>query len=79
MYYVLSSNILAIVDDGAIENEDKNLLELEVIGGAFTGMVAFGLILVIVLGIVIAVVAKSKRGNVCIIPCMERERERERE
>ena len=51
------------MDVSAIENEDKNLLELEVIGGVFTGMVAFGLILVIVFGIVIAVVAKSKRGT----------------
>ena len=40
------------MDDEAVNNGDKDLLELEVIGGAFTGMVAFGLILIIVLGIV---------------------------
>ena len=51
------------MDNDAINNEDKDLLELEIIGGVFTGVVAFGLILVIVLGIVIAVVGKSKRGN----------------
>ena len=49
--------------DEGLNSRDKDLLELEVIGGVFTGVVAFGLILIIVFGILIAIVAKSKRSR----------------
>ena len=46
-----------------VDDVNSYLLELEVIGGVFTGVVAFGLILIIVFGILIAIVAKSKRSR----------------